>query len=88
MAKKRRKAKLKVVPFKPARSMSHEDCVGLFTRQLGRMDKESVVAAAFVVVHSDGAVGTAYVSDNDAFTLLGGVANLGHRIQTEAIDGS
>lgn len=78
------KTNLKVVEFrKAAPGRAHELCRDLFRKQAAR-DKE-MVAAAFVVVHHDGTVGSAYVSEDHVFPLVGAVAMLNQRLLTEVI---
>ena len=79
---------LKVVKLPDRSSLAHEMCEGLFKRQVARTEDGAgeMVAAALVVVYRDGAVGSEYVSEDHAFPLLGAVANLQHRIQTETIE--
>lgn len=57
----------------------------MFKEQAERQDSE-IVAAALVVVTRDGSVGTAFVSENHVFPLLGGVTDLQHRIVDEAVE--
>ena len=69
---------LKIVEFKPSKTATLEDCMGMFQRAAER--DEPLAAAALVVVHSDGSVGTEFVSANALFPLIGGVEYLKARL--------
>lgn len=80
-------AQPKLVKFKPARDVVHENCSQMLKdapkRSKGRC---GIAAAAYVVVHPDGSVGSSFIAGEHAFALLGAVAALQHRVQTEVID--
>ena len=81
-------ARPKLVKFKPVRDVAHDECRRLLKGAAKRTKgRGGMAATAYVVVHPDGSVGSAYyVSGDHGFTLLGAIANLPHRVQTEVIE--
>ena len=82
---------LKVVELPKRSGQAHRLCKGVFKEQVrrGRAKERygEMVAAALVVVHRDGSIGHAYVSeDHHVFPLLGAVRDLEQRILTETVE--